>query len=64
MEGLPEPVVTYQRGSDEVTCDGMSCNISTKDNEDNEFVTTTNLTFDGPMRSDQGILNVCVCTCT
>ena len=65
MKGLPEPVVTFQRGSDEVTCDGVSCDISIKDIEfvDNEFVKTTVLTFDGPMRSDEGIHNVCVCVC-
>ena len=63
MKGLPEPVVTYQRGGDEFTCDGVSCNISIEDNEfvDNEFVKTTVLTFDGPMRSDEGIHNVYVC---
>ena len=65
MKGLPEPVVTYQRGSDEVTCDDMLCDISIEKIEfvDNEFVKTTVLTFDGPMRSDEGIHNVCVCVC-
>ena len=42
------------------TCDSMSCVITT---EVNEFVTTSNLTFHDPMRSDQGTSSVCLSVC-
>ena len=54
VEGLPEPEVTYRRNNIPFTCDSMSCDISA---EINEFVTTSNLTFHDPMRSDQGIIS-------
>ena len=57
VEGLPEPVVTYRRNNIPFTCDSMSCDISA---EVNEFVTTSNLTFYDPMRSDQGISSICI----
>ena len=55
VEGLPEFEVTYRRNNNSFTCDSMSCDIST---EINEFVTTSNLTFHDPMRSDQGTSSI------
>ena len=71
VEGLPEPVVTYRRNNIPFTCDSMSCDISTDvmscdiSTDVNEFVTTSNLTFHDPMRSDQGISSIYpfVCLC-
>ena len=60
VEGLPEPEVTYQRNNISFTCDSMSCDITT---EDNEFVMTSNLTFHDPMRSDQGISSIYLFVC-
>ena len=57
VEGLPEPEVTYRRNNIPFTCDSMSCDISA---EVNEFVTTSNLTFHDPMRSDEGISSICL----